>query len=300
MAKKYLLMGLLLSFVLFGLLSSCTRNPTTLTTTTTTTVYSVPELKYLLIANFGGVFYCDPDFYPVGRPEVEQQKALEQFSAIRADQPEFSAILKQLNLPNKTDYSLDEKVLIYREHKKLTLGVELTGSVSSYDFTMRVGENQGYRYTGTVTSAGKITVLKKETSFNTCPICLPIGTLIDTPNGFILVENLVQGMSVWTIDKTGNRIEAKVIKIAKTLVPIPFQMVKVSLDDGRTITASPGHPSATGIALGDYKVSDTLDGAKVIATEYVLYDGLATYDILPSGSTGRYWADGVLLGSTLH
>ena len=32
----------------------------------------------------------------------------------------------------------------------------------------------------------------------------------------------------------------------------------------------------------------------------VRYDGGATFDILPAGATGLYWANGVLLGSTLH
>jgi hypothetical protein len=33
-------------------------------------------------------------------------------------------------------------------------------------------------------------------------------------------------------------------------------------------------------------------------TGFRLTDG-GTYDLLPSGPTGTYWADGVLLGSTL-
>jgi hypothetical protein len=32
----------------------------------------------------------------------------------------------------------------------------------------------------------------------------------------------------------------------------------------------------------------------------VRYDGGATFDILPGGVTGAYWANGVLLGSTLR
>ena len=31
----------------------------------------------------------------------------------------------------------------------------------------------------------------------------------------------------------------------------------------------------------------------------VTYEGRATFDLLPSGPTGDYFADGVLLGSTL-
>ena len=33
------------------------------------------ELKYHLISYFGGVFYCDPDFYPVARQGQEEQRA---------------------------------------------------------------------------------------------------------------------------------------------------------------------------------------------------------------------------------
>jgi hypothetical protein len=285
MFKKNYYAGLFLLIVLSGLFTSCKQ------TSTIPVIYSTPELKYLLIDHFGGVFYCDPDFYPVGRPELEQQNAIEQFPAINANRAEFAAILKYLNLPDKSDYPLDEKVLIYREHKKLILGIVLTGDSSPYTFTMRVGENQGHKYVGTVASSGKITVLTEETSFNTCPICLPSGTLISTPDGPMPVEKL---------DAAGNRIEGAIVKISKTLVPVPFLMVKLSLEDGRSITASPGHPSAAGQALGEYKVGDTLDGAKVIIVENVLYNGLATYDILPSGKTGQYWANGILLGSTLR
>ena len=52
-------------------------------------------------------------------------------------------------------------------------------------------------------------------------------------------------------------------------------------------------------ALGDLKVSDLLDGARVILIERLPYKGTATYDLLPSGDTGFYWANGILMGSTL-
>jgi hypothetical protein len=46
-------------------------------------------------------------------------------------------------------------------------------------------------------------------------------------------------------------------------------------------------------------VGDTLDGALVIVVEQVIYEGGATYDLLPGGPTGLYWANGILLKSTL-
>ncbi len=268
--------------------------------TSTPVVYSAPELKYRLISNFGNeVFYCDPDFYPIAREGQELANALEQFPTIRGNATEFSAILEHLGLPNKADYTDEEKLLIYRQHKLLTYGVQLTASGDIFDFTLRVGENQGYRYIGTITQSGKITILKKETSFNTCPICLAKGTLIDTPAGPVPVQQLSRGMTVWSVDDSGNRVAATVVETAATPVPPSFQMVTVRLSDGRAVTASPGHPTVEGRPLGSYLVGDSLDGALVIAVEHVSYEEGATYDILPSGTTGLYWANGILLRSTL-
>ena len=83
-----------------------------------------------------------------------------------------------------------------------------------------------------------------ETSFNTHPICLARGTLIDTPMGPIAVEDLRQGMVVWTQDTSGEKSEAVITTTAKTAVPADFKLVTVTLKDGRAVTVSPGHPSA--------------------------------------------------------
>lgn len=268
-------------------------------TPTPSVVYSAPELKYRLIAEFGEVFYCDPDFYPIGRPEQEEKNAQEQFPAIRADRVEFAAILAHLGLPGKADYTDAEKLSVYREHKKLDLAVELTPSGAAYVFSLRVGEGQGERIRGTITRSGGIEVTDREASFNTCPICLAEGTLIDTPAGPLPVEALRAGMTVWTLDGSGQQVAGVVMETRMTPVPASFQVVRVTLDDGRSVTASPGHPTAQGRPLGELHAGDVLDGATVLAVDRVPYAGDATYDILPSGPTGAYWADGILLKSTL-
>lgn len=262
-------------------------------------IYSMPELKYRLISSFDNVFFVDPDFYPVARGGQEQENALEQFPNISANTAEFSSILEHLGLPNKADYTDEEKLLIYREHKQLMYGVQVIPSGDVYNFTLRVGEGQGEHIEGTITPSGEIKVLKREPSFNTYPICLARGTIIDTPSGPVPVEQLHKGMAVWTVDDLGKRAAATVVETAVTSVPSSFQVVRLRLNDGRTVTASLGHPAAEGRALGDYQVGDTLDGALVLAVEYVAYDSGATYDILPAGSTGLYWANRVLLKSTL-
>jgi hypothetical protein len=170
-----------------------------------TTPLSPPQLEYRLIAQYGPLFFCDPDFYPLARQGQEQQHALDQFPAIRANAAEFAAILEHLGLPEKADYAADEKLSMYREHKELTYGAQLTSSGAAYDFTLRMGQNRGYRIEGTITSSGSITETSRETSFNTCPICLVRGTPIETPAGRIPVEQLQRGMPVWTVDAFGNR-----------------------------------------------------------------------------------------------
>jgi hypothetical protein len=261
--------------------------------------YSAPDLKYLLLSHFEDVFWCDPDFYPVGRPGQEEQNATEQFPTIRDNDAEFLAILDHLGLSNRAEYSNEEKLAIYREYKKLTYAVQMTKSDDIYDFALRVGEGQGYRIEGTITASGEIKVLKQETSFNTCPICLARGSLIDTPNGSVPVEELGKGMAVWTVDSAGKRIIGQVVETVTTPVAASCQVLRVRLDDGRTVIASAGHPTSEGKPLGDYRTGDTLDGAPVVAVEPLVYDGGATYDLLPSGGSGLYWANGILLKSTL-
>lgn len=261
--------------------------------------YSQYQLEYQLLAKYPDYFWCDPDVYPIARQGQEQQNALQQFPTIQANQAEFSAILEHLGMTQKTDYSDLEKLSIYREYKKLNLAVQMELSGKVYDFTLRVGQGNGFRIEGTVDSYGTIKETSRQSSFNTCPICLTKGTLIATPAGPLPVEQIRQGMQVWTTDSSGNKVAATVIAAASTAVPPSFQVVKITLDDGRTVTASPGHPSATGKSLGTYQPGDTLDGAVVISVEKISYEGGHTYDILPSGSTGLYWANGILLRSTL-
>ena len=172
-------------------------------------------------------------------------------------------------------------------------------SVDIYQFTLRVREGDGERIEVTITSSGKIEILKREASFNTYPECLAKGTLIDTPSGPVPVEQLYKGMTAWTTDKSGKRIVAVVVETTAIPVPAYFQIINLTLTDGRSITASATHPTTEGLVLGDYQVGDAIDGTIVERVEYLLYDNGKTYDILPSGETGLYWANGILLKSTL-
>ena len=76
--------------------------------------------------------------------------------------------------------------------------------------------------------------------------------------------------------------------------------MRVVLADGRMLSASAGHPLPDGRLLGSLALGERLDGAEVSSIERLPYSGPATYDLLPAGPTGWYWANGILLASTLR
>jgi len=136
-------------------------------------------------------------------------------------------------------------------------------------------------------------------SFSSCgAYCLSGNTSIETPNGQINIKELKIGMIVWTLGDTGLKQLAAILK-TKVLVPSTHKMVHLTLNDGRELLASPGHPTTESRFLGELKVGDNLDNAKIKSIELVSYNENYTYDILPSGPTGFYWANGILVGSTL-
>jgi hypothetical protein len=104
-------------------------------------------------------------------------------------------------------------------------------------------------------------------------------------------------MLVWTID-AGHRVAAPISAVGHTPAPFGHRVIRVVLADGRAVVASLGHPTGDGRRIGDLKSGDLLDGSRVMTMDVLPYAG-DTWDLLPGSSTGEYWADGVLLGSTL-
>ena len=107
-------------------------------------------------------------------------------------------------------------------------------------------------------------------------------------------------MVVWTQTADGLRIAAPVAEVGSMEAPVGHEMVHLVLADGREVLVSPGHRTADGRAVGLLQVGDAVDGSTVERSELVPYAGGRTYDLLPAGATGRYWANGILLASTLH
>lgn len=131
-----------------------------------------------------------------------------------------------------------------------------------------------------------------------CPICLSSSSQIDTPRGIIKVTELKAGDMVWTRNAQGKKIAAPILKTSK--VPVNnHKVVHLVLNDGRSLDVSSPHPTANGKVVGNLKAGDHYDGSIVKSILLIPYTGSATYDLLPAGDTGYYWANGILMGSTL-
>ena len=254
------------------------------------------ELKYRLEAKFGQATFCGP---PVARTDYEDE-LITQFPTVSADTEEFTAILKHLNIANDGVWTDQEKLAVVNEHTRLS-AISLEPSGGQYKFSIR-SNSQGkseFIYEGFITHSGLLITTKQEGYNYGCPICLAGNAFIDTPLGLMSVKELQIGMPVWTTDKTGRRVFAVITKTSKVPVPPTHRMVHLVLSDGRELLVSPGHPTVDARKVGDFKPGDVYNHALVVSAERVSYNESATYDILPSGDTGFYWANGILVGSTL-
>lgn len=258
------------------------------------------ELKYRVMDAGGRIEFCDRDFYPIARDD-ERDLARARIGEIRGDAATYAAITARVGA---------DELAVYREWKALealVLTPPSSGSASAprtWSFAYRAGgatpKQNGTRVEGTVDVFGTVNITKRtDAGPLMCPICLARGTRIATPSGDAAVEDLRVGDVVWTQDARGERVAAPLVAVGSTPVPRTHQVVRITLDDGRSVLVSPGHPTADGRRAGDLVPGDVLDGARVLGTERIAYAGGATYDVLPAGPTGVYWANGIRLGSTL-
>ena len=264
---------------------------------------NVPQLKVALIERLGPLWYCDPDFYPIAH-EDEQALANERFDEVKADTDAFEAVLEQLGLAAGSDFTDGQKLAIYQTWKVLNaIALESIGNDRyRFDYLAQPagGAAEGTRSAGTIDADGTIAVENQAPAGEPmCPICLARGTRIETPHGAVAVEDLRIGDAVWTLDATGHRIEGAVTAFGSTPAPRAHTVVRLILADGRSVTASPGHPLADGRRIGSVRAGDAVGGSTALSAERVVYRGGSTFDIAVSGPTGLYLVNGIALRSTL-
>ena len=270
---------------------------------TTGATESQAELKLGLIDSYGPLWYCDPDFFPIAHgEEIDNAKA--RWPDVLADAA-VKAITRKLGLDPAAAFTDAQKLVVYRAWKVLrAIALDPIGN-DTYRFDYlaepKAGAGEGLRTAGTITTSGAITVEQQAAAAApNCPICLPRGTRIETPSGGTLVEALQIGDAIWTLDRQGRPVAGVVIALGSTPAPANHHVVRVVLADGRSVTASPGHPLADGRHLGVLRAGDLVDGSAVTSADLIPYGGGRTYDLVVSGPTGSYLVDGIALGSTIR
>ncbi len=131
-----------------------------------------------------------------------------------------------------------------------------------------------------------------------CPRCLPEDTLIDTPEGQRSVTELKRGDLIWTLDLNGRRVVGQVEYAGSTPIVAGHTLVQITLADGRVVRASAGHPDAGGNRIDALATGMEMSDSTIVSVETLVYEGERTHDVLPSGPTGIYWADGVKVQSS--
>jgi hypothetical protein len=260
------------------------------------------EAKYALLAELGDLWYCDPDSYPVA-VEDEQTSAVQNWPQVTADQRLLAAILEHLGWDKDRELSNADKLAIYRQWKVLQ-AITLEHAADGWRFDLLTLDDAaaqtGHHTIGTISERGAIAVeLREASSGPNCPICLSRGTLIDAPGGAVPVERLRVRDLVWTLDADGRRVARPLVAVASTRVSTSHRVVHLVLADGREAWVSPGHATVDWRRVGGLGVGDQLDSSRVVSVDLLPYTRGATFDLLPAGETGAYWANGIPLGSTL-
>lgn len=127
----------------------------------------------------------------------------------------------------------------------------------------------------------------------------PRNSLISVPRRLVQVSDLKIGSLVWTVDRSGNKVQVKIIKTNKRLASENHKMAHIILEDERKLIVSPSHPTLDNKELELLEKGQILDGSRIISIQIEPYKKKYTYDILPSGETNGYWANQILIGSTI-
>jgi hypothetical protein len=127
--------------------------------------------------------------------------------------------------------------------------------------------------------------------------CASPDTPVATPEGNRPLGELGVGDLVYSVDRERIRT-VPVVRVSRVAVT-DHRVLRIMFESGSVIEMSAGHPTADGRRLGDLAPGSKLVGGVVESVTSIPYRHRFTYDILPGTETGVYFADGVLVGSTL-
>ena len=168
-------------------LTGCSGSATTPAPSASAARLGAAQLRLSVIDQLGPRWYCDPDEFPVARAD-EQQRAIERFPDMQAERDVFRAVAARLGLDPDGPLSAAQKLAIYQVWKVATsIPFEArSGGTFAFDYVSRpaAGQTTGVHTEGTIDPSGAITIVQQEVASQpVCPICLVIGTPIETPGG---------------------------------------------------------------------------------------------------------------------
>ena len=226
-------------------------------------------------------------------PRIEELR--QQLRSLRHDPELYRAILEHEDLLGASPTTGDQEAIVRVFQQVRAISLRTAGDRYAFHAYVQSGGAEEL-VAGIVDQTGAVLVQRRTTASQNCPICLARGVLIATLRGSVPVQDVRVGTQVWSVDRQGHRIRAVVLRTTRR--PAHGEVLEIQLDDGRSVTVSPLHPAADGRLLGTLRIGDRLGRARISSITAVPYHGF-TYDVLPSGPTGDYIADGILLGSTL-
>jgi len=284
--------------------ATSTPGPTVIPGPTVGPTLDAGQLRLLLMDRLGERWYCDPDEYPIARG-TELERAVERWDELVTEGMVFKAVAAKLGINVGGAVTDLQKQAIYHVWKSaISIPLDPVGDgLYRFDYlAMPVAGNElGVRTAGLIDAAGTMTIEQQALAGEPpCPICLARGTRIDTPSGPVPVEALRLGDEIWTMDAGGQRVQGTVIALGSTDAPADHRVIHLALADGRSVTASAGHPLADGRQLGSLVIGDIVDGSRITGLEALPYRDGETFDLVASGATGAYYADGVPLATTLR
>lgn len=127
--------------------------------------------------------------------------------------------------------------------------------------------------------------------------CASPDTEIATPMGARRITELKAGDLVYSVDH-GRMVAVPLVRTQRVDVE-NHHVVRLRLESGARIEMTAAHPTADGRTFGDLRPGQFLDGVAVVESSEIPYQHSATYDILPASDTGAYYANGILVGSTM-
>ena len=120
-------------------------------------------------------------------------------------------------------------------------------------------------------------------------------TLISTPKGNVKISKIKFGDFVLSYNKE----VVRVIKISKVKVK-NHKVIRVKLDNDVVLKMNLDHPiGPIGPKFRDLMVGHEIDGHSVVLFKLIPYKEKYIYDILPQSRSGTYYANGILIGSSL-